>query len=253
MPPSRPSSSASPPSRLAPLAVGMLALGLFGVDAAVLGQHAAGPRDFALRFLPVLLLTAAAAALVLAVRRIRLRCEFTDAFFPLVLLNPLFVAAAAPLDKTLLGAGLLGLLCAAIVGMKRESLPRYLLAGGIMLALPLLSVTFLMLIPALILWLGFVGFLMARDHDRAIRPRGFVVLALAEIGLILFGIACLLEPATPTPKSTAGAMRSPSPPTRSTPTAHPARLLPRPTSPSASPSCAQHRGARPIRRVGPGL
>jgi hypothetical protein len=103
------------------------------------------------------------------------------------------------MDRTLLGTALLGLLAAVIVGMHRESLTRYLAAAAVMIALPLVAKAFLLMLPALILWLGFVGYLLTRDRDRQLRLKGFVVMALAEIGLVLFGIACLLEPPTELP------------------------------------------------------
>jgi hypothetical protein len=170
------------------------------VNIYMISSSSAGWRDVAGRLYPVTLLAAAAAGLILAVRRIRTKTVLTDALFPLVLLNPLLVAHAHMMDRTLLGAGLLGLLAAVIVGMHRESLGRYLAAAGVMAALPVVSKAFLLMLPALILWLGFVGYLLARDRERRLRVRGFVVLGLAEAGLILFGVACLLEPATELPR-----------------------------------------------------
>src|SRR5690349_15615803 len=69
-------------------------------------------------YLPLPMLASAAALLILAVKRIRGHILATDALFALILLNPLFVTTAAPFDRTLVGAGLLGLLAAAIVGMQ---------------------------------------------------------------------------------------------------------------------------------------
>ena len=163
----------------------------------VLLQHAG--HLTVLHVLPLLALGLAAVSLLSALAQIRGRPELTDALLPLILLNPLLIVPAQPLDKPLLGAALLAMLAAVIVGMRRESLRRYLLAAGIMAALPVVSLAFLLLLPAMILWLGFVGFLLSRDHDRAVRPKGFVVMALGEIGLVLFGVACLLAPTEPLP------------------------------------------------------
>jgi hypothetical protein len=168
-------------------------LGLFAADMTL--TLITSPRNV----LAVSLLGLAAALLPLAVRRIRQQLQFTDLLYPLILLNPLFAVSFEPFDRTLMGAALLGLLTAAIVAMKRESLPRYVSAVIIMAALALLSRSFLLMLPALILWLLFSGIMMVRPSQKSpgVKTRGFIVLAFAEASIVLFGIACYFEPPLP--------------------------------------------------------
>jgi hypothetical protein len=162
--------------------------------------------------LNVALPSAAVFALTLAVRRVRGRIRLADAFFSLVMLNPLFFArrlgaggdaAGMPFDRTLLAAGLLGLMAGAIVAMKQDRLRRYLAVLVLALGLTALSDTFAMLLPAVGAWLGFVGFQRARAPVPRDRTRGFVILAAAEVALMVFGLACVLVEPTPLPTSEA--------------------------------------------------
>jgi hypothetical protein len=153
----------------------------------------------------VVLPGAAVFALTLAVRRVRGRVRLADAFFSLVLLDPLLVArTAVPWDKRLVGAGLLGLMAGAIIAMKRDRLGRYVAVVGLALGLTWLSETFAMLLPALVAWLAWVGFGLAKKPGRdwaTVRGRthGYVILAAAECGLVVFGLACILAEPTPPP------------------------------------------------------
>ena len=65
-------------------------------------------------YLNITLLAAAAAALTIAIRRARHRTRIADAFFSLVLLNPvLYTQHPDPLNSTLVGMSLLGLMAGA--------------------------------------------------------------------------------------------------------------------------------------------
>ncbi|MGN6368320.1 MAG: hypothetical protein ACTHN5_08685 [Phycisphaerae bacterium] len=148
----------------------------------------------------VALLAAAAFAFTIAARRVRHRMRVADGFFSLVLLNPLLYHKAQPFDHTLLSTGLLGLMAGAIIAMNRNNVARYFAVMALALLLTWLSPDFLMLLPALALWIIAAGYLICvKPSPPATRARGFVVMAAGEIGLLIFGIACLLEEARPTP------------------------------------------------------
>ena len=185
----------APAARRAAFAAASSWAAMFAIDAVFVATH----TPSAGLWLTLSALSDASAALILAVRHTRLRLFFTDAFFPLLLLSPLLIAAAKPFDRTLLAAAILGLLTAAIVGMHRERFSRYLAVGGLALLLPLVNKSFLLMLPPLIVWLGVAGYFLTRAPQPGIRVRGFGVMAIAEVGLMLFGLACLLEPAASTP------------------------------------------------------
>jgi hypothetical protein len=147
----------------------------------------------------VALPAAAAFAFTLAVRRARGRTRLADAFFPLVLLNPLFVARAVqPFEPRLMAAGLLGLLAGAIIAMKQDKLRRYLAVVALALLLSAVSDAFMLLLPALAAWLVMVGYGLAKGK-REDRTRGYIILAAAEVALVTFGLACILIEPTPAP------------------------------------------------------
>jgi hypothetical protein len=148
------------------------------------------------------ILALASVALLLAVRRVRGRTRIADAFFPLVLLNPLlysYQAHSDVLDRRLLATGVLGLVTGAIVAMKRDNVLRYFAIAALTLALTTLSRDFLMVIPALMAWFLYTGYSLARDPIPMERTRGFMIMAIGEASLLLFGVACILEKATPPP------------------------------------------------------
>ena len=147
----------------------------------------------------IALLASAAFAFTIAARRVRHRMRVADAFFSLVLLNPLLYHKALPFDRTLLSTGLLGLMAGAIIAMNRNNVARYFAVMALALLLTWLSPDFLMLLPALALWIIAAGYFMSLAPLAGARARGFVVLAVGEIGLFIFGLACILEEARPTP------------------------------------------------------
>jgi hypothetical protein len=149
------------------------------------------------------ILTLASIALIVAVRRVRGRTRIADAFFPLVLLNPLLYSHQAhtpALDRRLLATGVLGLVTGAIVAMKRDNVLRYFAIAALALALTTLSRDFLMLIPALVAWFLYTGYSLAKDPVPFERTRGFMIMAIGEASLLLFGLACLLEKSAPPPE-----------------------------------------------------
>ena len=147
----------------------------------------------------IALLASAAFAFTIAARRVRHRMRVADAFFSLVLLNPLLYARAQPFDRTLLSTGLLGLMAGAIIAMKRNNVARYFAVMALALLLTWLSPDFLMLVPALAAWIIAAGYSMSSAPVPGARLRGFAVMAIGEIGLFIFGIACILGEATSTP------------------------------------------------------
>ncbi len=147
---------------------------------------------------------AGAAAFIIAVRRIRGRTRIADGFFPLVLLNPLlFAHSAGPFDRTLLAAGLLGLMAGAIIAMRRNSYMRYLGVALLAMTLTLLSDSFVMLLPTIIAWLIYAAVMLARSKEPSERTRGYAVMAAAEIALITFGMACIFIEPTAAPQPAA--------------------------------------------------
>ncbi len=69
-------------------------------------------------YLNIVLLAGAVVALTVAVRRVRHYTRSADAFFSLVLLNPLLYTRHADLfNNTLLGTAMLGLMAGAIIAM----------------------------------------------------------------------------------------------------------------------------------------
>ncbi len=147
----------------------------------------------------IALLASAAFAFTIAARRVRHRMRVADAFFSLVLLNPLLYAKAQPFDRTLLSTGLLGLMAGAIIAMKHNNVARYFAVMALALLLTQLSPDFLMLVPALAIWIIAAGYSMCIAPVAGARLRGFAVMAIGEIGLFIFGIACILGEATSTP------------------------------------------------------
>jgi intracellular septation protein A len=159
-------------------------------------QRGAALGDFA----NIALLAAAAFAFIIATRRVRQRMRIADAFFPLVLLNPLFYTRhATPFDRTLLAAGVLGLMTGAIIAMKRDNMLRYIAVMLLALLLTAISDGFIMLLPALVAWLFAAGFLLARSRDGGSRVRGIVILGIGQVGLFIFGLACILAQPTQSP------------------------------------------------------
>jgi hypothetical protein len=159
-------------------------------------------------YLNITLLAAAAAALTIAIRRARHRTRIADAFFSLVLLDPvLYTQHPDPLNSTLVAMALLGLMAAAIIAMKRDHFLRYLAVTILALLLAKVDDTFIMLLPALVAWMLFAGYQLARIPPSSLslarphRTRGFLIMALGELLLLLFGLACvLIEPTrSPTP------------------------------------------------------
>jgi hypothetical protein len=151
-------------------------------------------------YLNMTLLAAAAAALTLAIRLARHRTRIADAFFSLVLLDPvLYTRHPDPLNATLVGTAVLGLMAGAIIAMKRDNFLRYLAVTVLALLLTAVADTFLMLLPALVAWMLFAGYQLARLPDPAARRRGILIMALGEIQLLVFGLACILIEPTRSP------------------------------------------------------
>ena len=112
-----------------------------------------------------------------------------------------WTTGAPPFDRTLLSTGLLGLMAGAIIAMNRNNVARYFAVMALALVLAWLSPDFLMLLPALALWIIAAGYSMSLAPLAGARARGFLVLAVGEIGLFIFGLACILEEARATPSA----------------------------------------------------
>jgi hypothetical protein len=157
-------------------------------------------------YVNITLLAAAAAAMTIGIRRARHITRIADAFFSLVLLNPaLYTPHLDPLNGTLMGTALLGLMAGAILAMKRDHFLRYLAVTVLALLLSAVGDTFIMLLPAMVAWMLFAGYQLARVPPSSLsvepphRTRGFLIMALGEILLVVFGLACVLIEPTRSP------------------------------------------------------
>lgn len=136
-------------------------------------------------------LSAVAALLILAARRVRGRTSFVDVFFPLALMHwgqsqnllwgfqVQFVSSAA----------LSGVLLALIVSPRqRLSVGSAALAGPCLLALPLTGANGLALVPPLALWLGYAGLVAWRSPGPGARPAALVALGATAAALALLAL-----------------------------------------------------------------
>jgi hypothetical protein len=127
----------------------------------------------------------AAAALILLARRLRGRTAYADAFFPLALLNwgqsyNLLVAIAVhPVSCTLLAV----LALVTLASTPHLSTGKAVLFGVLLICLPLCGGTGLALVPALALWLVWIGMRRWRSDGRRARRDACVILAMAAVAL----------------------------------------------------------------------
>jgi hypothetical protein len=142
-------------------------------------------------FLNVLLLAGLSLAMLRTVRRLRGGLHFADAFIPLVVLS------LAQWECFLLGSILnhvgatvvAGAFLVLLAGTAPRVTPGHAVAMGLCLVLlPLWGSNGLILVPALALWLAFVGVRHSRAADPAIRRRGWLILGLVAATLLLSGL-----------------------------------------------------------------
>ncbi len=138
----------------------------------------------------VLALSATSLVLIGVSRHLRGRLAFADAFFPLLLLNPgqwetylwcWIASLTLPICLALLVLAIM-----ARWGV-RPSMPVVLVAGLLVLALPLTDPAGLAFVPAFILWLGIVGFVAWRSPTAEAGASRFLApsFALAAASLIV--------------------------------------------------------------------
>jgi hypothetical protein len=148
----------------------------------------------------VALPSAGAAFLITAMRKVRGRTRLADGFYPLVMLDPLvFARVPVPFDTGLVSAGLLALLAGAIIAMRHDRYLRYLVIALLAATLAAIAEMFIILLPPLIAWLLYAGYSLTRSKEALERTRGIAVLVAAEIGLVIFGLACILVEPTSSP------------------------------------------------------
>ncbi|MBX6315691.1 MAG: hypothetical protein IRY99_22665, partial [Isosphaeraceae bacterium] len=139
-------------------------------------------------YLNVLAMGGLAGALLWAVRRLRGRWTYTDAVFPLALLHGghAFNFLWSWQISYFIQVVLLGLVLVVIVlGVPRPMLGGSLLAG---LGLVCLPVSYgLPLVPFLVLWLGYAGWLHWRSSRPGRRPIALVLWGAMAAGLLLVG------------------------------------------------------------------
>ncbi len=129
--------------------------------------------------------------LLLAIRRVRGHLHFADAFLPLLVLGltqweSFLIEFALNLVGSTVVAGTFLLLLAG--GGPQVSARRAVGMGACLAVLPLMGGSGLALVPALALWLAFVGVLHCRAADAASRRLGWLVLGLIAAALLLAGL-----------------------------------------------------------------
>jgi hypothetical protein len=139
-------------------------------------------------FVNVLALAGLAALLIRTTQLVRGRPEFSDAFFPLVLLHwgqyeCLFISFTVNL---VLPTVLVGLLLAVLV-RSQDGLtpPAGVLSGVVLILLPLCGGSGVALVPALALWLAWAGVRFWQRTDGARRWGGALFIGLASAALLL--------------------------------------------------------------------
>jgi hypothetical protein len=135
----------------------------------------------------VLSFGALAFAMIWVAKRLRGRTSYLDVFFPLALLNfdqeIIFMGLGVTEVPSTVAAGLLLLLIAA---RGAQLTFRAALAAGIgVVLLALIGMTGLVLVPALALWLGYVGWWYWRSPEPGNRRKGLLVWGLAAIALFM--------------------------------------------------------------------
>ncbi|MDB5306135.1 MAG: hypothetical protein JWO38_337 [Gemmataceae bacterium] len=155
--------------------------------------------------LNVLLLGGLSFAMLRTVGRMRGCLHFADAFFPLVVLSLaqwecFLIEYALNLVGSTVCAGAFLVLLA---GADPHVLPRQAVRMAVCLVLlPLFGASGLVLVPALAVWLAFVGVLHGRAADAAVRRQGRLVLGLVAGALLLSGLYFVgLPPPSPGPRS----------------------------------------------------
>ncbi len=71
---------------------------------------------------------------------------------------------------------------------------------GLALGLIFVSDTFMMMLPTLVVWFLVAGYGLVRGADVAARRRGVFIMALGEVGLFVFGVACIVIEPTRSPE-----------------------------------------------------
>src|SRR5262249_21813015 len=136
------------------------------------------------------LLGVLAAAMIEAARRLRGRMNYTDAFFPLALLNfgnhfNLFIGW----QLQFIGSVVLASVLLLIIVRNRERLTTgtVALAGVCLMLLPLFGANGVVLVPALALWAGYAAVHQWRSPSGA-RVACCVLLASTGVALLLVGL-----------------------------------------------------------------
>jgi len=139
----------------------------------------------------VVVTSALALAMVLAMRRLRGSASYLDAFFPIALLN--WSQAAnflwcwqVQFYASMTLAGTLIILIARSAGPPKGITA--VITGICVVLLPLCGANGLGLVPALALWLGYVGLLHWRSGASGARREAMILLGAAIVALLLVGL-----------------------------------------------------------------
>jgi hypothetical protein len=141
-------------------------------------------------FFNVFALGMLSAAMVWAVRRLRGSTSYTDAFFPIALLNwghaELFLLGQCVFF--ILVAVFTALVFLAIVKSSNLTLGRVMGVGSCLLLLPLCNAAGTAYVPALALWLAYSAILRWRSPDAHSKRNGLVMLTLAALAILVLGL-----------------------------------------------------------------
>jgi glycosyltransferase involved in cell wall biosynthesis len=146
-------------------------------------------RDFrAPMHAEVVVLAGLSALLILAVRRIRGRTSYTDAFFPLLFLQwGNYENLLMGFQISLMLPAALGCAVWAIVatGERVPSIRELLAVGTCILLLPLCGGHGITQVPALTAWIGLAGLASLRSADRDTRRTGYVMTGIAVLSCLM--------------------------------------------------------------------
>lgn len=128
-----------------------------------------------------------ALALIRTAQNLRGRACYADAFFPLLLLHWGHISFLYSLMLGFVAPALLAVLFLLFIVQQRtqSSVRTAFWAGLCLLALPLCGGPGLAYVPALALWLGYVGILYWRDPKRLVQSSRLLVLGMAIAALLL--------------------------------------------------------------------
>ena len=150
------------------------------------------PMDFLTgMYFNVLVTSALALAMVLVLRRLRGRSSYLDAFFPIILLNWSQAPNFLWCWQVQFYASM-ALSCTLVILIARSAGPpkgiTALATGMCVMLLPVCGANGLGLVPALAVWLGYVGVLHWRSAEPGAKREAMILVGAAIVALLLVGL-----------------------------------------------------------------